>query len=157
TLVTGGTFAGTNIIRGPVDPNYPDLPGPIEVVLLRTENFGDLRTSGFDAGFKWRAPATAFAPLTFGLDGPYISKVAVPGAGEVAGHDDGPSATRRWRHYASVDWTYGAWTATMAQVYQHASDEFDQRLRCDESGCPPRRVGSYSAWNLQGQYTGFRN
>ena len=156
TLVTGGTFAGTNIIRGPVDPNYPDLPGPIEVVLLRTENFGDLRTSGFDVGFKWRAPATSFGRFTFALDGTYINNFSIPGAGEFAGNNNGPYAIPRWRHYASADWNYGPWTAMLAQVYQNGYDEADQRL-CDEFGCPNRRVGSYSVWNLQGQYTGFRN
>jgi len=156
-LVNETKFTTTNVIRGPVDPNYPDLPGPIALVLLRTENFGDLNTSGFDVGFKWRAPATSFGRFTFGLDGTYVSNFSIPGAGEFAGSSNGPYVIPRWRHYASVDWNYGPWSATLAQLYQNGYAEFDQRQACFEFGCPDRRVGSYSVWNLQGRYTGFRN
>ncbi|MEO5784106.1 MAG: TonB-dependent receptor, partial [Casimicrobiaceae bacterium] len=143
-------------IRGPIDPNYPGLPGPIELVLLQTENFGDLRTSGFDVGFKWRALATLFGRFGFGLDGTYVSTFSIPGFGELAGNNNGPYAIPRWRHYASADWNYGPWSATLAQVFQNGYDEVDTRY-CDDMGCPTRRVGSYSVWNVQGQYTGLRN
>jgi iron complex outermembrane recepter protein len=158
-LASGARFAA-NVVRGPVDPNYPDLPGPIELVVLQNENFGDLRTSGFDVGFKWRAPATSFGRFSFALDGTYISTFTVPdinGDLSFVGNNSFAYPIPRWRHYASVDWNYGPWSATLAQVYQNGYEEEDFR-RCDDEGvCPRRRVGSYSVWNLQGQYTGLRN
>jgi len=158
-LASGARFAG-NVVRGPVDPNFPNLPGPIELVVLQNENFGDLRTSGFDVGFKWRAPATSFGRFSFALDGTYVSTFTVPdvnGDLSFVGNNRFAYVIPRWRHYASVDWNYGPWSATLVQNYQHGYDEEDFRYCDDENLCQHRRVGSYSVWNLQGQYTGFRN
>ena len=41
-----GHYGPTNVIRGPVDPQYPDLPGPIDDVVLTNQNLGNLVTVG---------------------------------------------------------------------------------------------------------------
>ncbi|HKU87200.1 MAG TPA: TonB-dependent receptor [Casimicrobiaceae bacterium] len=152
-------FAG-NAIRGPADAEFPDLPGPIQTVVLWNENFGDLKTSGYDVGVNWRAPEAPLGRFTLALDGTYVSTYEIPGetGGKLpfVGNNDGPYPVPRWRHYASVYWNFGAWSATLAQTFQSGYDEADRPL-CDDFGCPRRRVGSYSAWNIQAEYVGFRN
>ena len=41
-------YAATNIVRGPVDPAQPGIPGPIVAVLLPTRNEGQQIVHGFD-------------------------------------------------------------------------------------------------------------
>jgi iron complex outermembrane receptor protein len=65
-------------------------------------------------------------------------------------------AISRWRHYATINWTYGPWGATLAQTFQEGYSEPDFTT-CDANFvCPgTRRVGSYSVWDLQGRYQAF--
>jgi iron complex outermembrane receptor protein len=58
----------------------------------------------------------------------------------------------RWKHYVSLAWDRGPWSATLAQTYQ--TSYTDQNLDLDGN---PRTVGSLSLWDLQGSYTGFKN
>jgi iron complex outermembrane receptor protein len=149
-------YEPTNIVRGPVDPAYPGLPGPIQTVLLLNQNLGHLRTSGFDVDVNWRGPVTSVGRLSFGLNGTYISVWEiqqedlkyVSGVGRVAVAGPVP----RWRHYASLNWDYGPWGATLAQTYQSGFEDanFNPLL-------PPRNVSSYDIWDIQGRYAGFRN
>lgn len=75
----------------------------------------------------------------------------------------GPSgAVSRWRHYATLDWTFAAWGATLANNFQLGYSEPcildpDTGNSLDASGCMTRRVGSYSVWDAQLRYTGFAN
>jgi iron complex outermembrane receptor protein len=159
-LVPGAPFEATNIIRGPVEPEFPELPGPIQTVILQNENFGNVRTSGYDVDVNWRGPATSIGQFSLGLNGTYVRTFKLQfGPGDVfslAGNNDN-FAIPRWRHYASLNWSQGPWSATLGQTFQSGYDEVDQRL-CDPEGqnCGRRRVGTYSVWDLQVQYTGFR-
>ena len=77
-----------------------------------------------------------------------------PGRAGLAG-----GAISRWRHYASLDWTRGAWGATLAQNFQNGYSEPDLTT-CDAFGgncTADRRVGSHSIWDFQARYNGFRN
>jgi iron complex outermembrane recepter protein len=56
----------------------------------------------------------------------------------------------RWRHYAEVSWQRGPWSASLAQRFQSGYADLNRDL-------PPRHVGTYSLWNLQGVYAGFRD
>ena len=159
-VIFGENFAyyePTNIIRGPVDPHHPTLPGPIETVLLLNQNLGHVYTSGFDVDVSWRGPATPLGRLSFGLNGTYISvwKIQPDGLTYVSGVGGPPTVAGpipRWRHYASLSWDYGPWGATLAQTYQSGYD--DANLNPD---FPPRNVSSYDIWELQGRYSGFSN
>jgi iron complex outermembrane receptor protein len=69
---------------------------------------------------------------------------------EFAGTRGAIGAIPRWRHNAAATVTHGAWSATLAQTYQLGYYEPDVR-----SGV--RRVGSYSLWDLQAQYAGWKD
>ncbi len=156
-------YAQTNIIRGPADPNFPGLPGPIETVLLNEQNLGDLRTSGVDIAAHWRGPSTGIGTFSFGLDGTrvlswdeqldgieYTSALGRKGS-DIAG------PVPRWKHHATLNWEYGHWGATIAETFQSGYDD----ANIDRTGAPlvvpPRNVGSYDVWDLQLRYSGLSN
>ena len=155
-------YAPTNIIRGPVDPAYPNLPGPIDMVVLTQQNLGNVRTSGIDVDVRWRGRPTEMGRVGFSLNGTYlIDWKAQPdglnyesGVGRNSAFVAGPFP--RWKHYTSLDWEQGAWAATIAQTYQSGYE--DANIYSPRVAPPlPRRVSSYEVWDLQGRYTGFRN
>ncbi|HXE84529.1 MAG TPA: TonB-dependent receptor, partial [Gemmatimonadales bacterium] len=117
-------YAPTNIVRGPVDPQYPDLPGPISNVLLTNQNLGNLKTSGIDVDITWRGRATRIGRFSFALNGTYISEWKMQPDGftyeSAVGRNAAsvPGPFPRWKHYAALDWQYGAWGATLAQTFQ---------------------------------------
>ncbi len=164
TVVFGNfdRYALSNIIRKPVEADFPNLPGPIDTVILTEQNLGGLRTSGVDLGVNWRGPALPIGRLDLRLDGTYVrvweqqldaitytSALGRKGFG-IAG------PVPRWRHSAMLNWHHDRWDATLAQTYQ--SGYFDANVT--RTGAllpvPPRRVGSYDIWDLQGRYSGFR-
>jgi iron complex outermembrane receptor protein len=158
-----GRYAPTNIVRGPVAPDFPSLPGPIEVVLLTNQNLGDLRTSGIDVGGQWRSPTTTFGALRFGFDGTYVltwqqqfDGVSYVSALGQNGFDiDMVGPVPRWKHYATVDWELGPWGATLAQNFQCGYVDANVDRAGNPLPVPPRRVGTYEIWDLQGRYSGF--
>ena len=145
-------FEPTHIVRGPPSTT---LPGPIAQVIEVTENLGDLRTSGIDVDLTLRGPSTSLGRLGFNLDGTYIDEwqqqldgvhyVAAVGRSVVG-------AVPRWRHYATLNWNLGPWTATLAQVHSSGYTEINPNPPRNE-----RKVGTYDVWNLQGTYSGLRN
>jgi len=147
-------WLASNVVRGPVEPAYPDLPGPIERLILVTENVGNLRTAGYDLRIAWRGSATPAGTFSLALDGTYVESYEwrfddgsrLDGAGR-----NTFGTTPRWRHYLSLGWSYDAWTTTLAQTFQSSYDEIDDRA-CDDTGCPDRKVGSYNTWDLQLRY-----
>jgi iron complex outermembrane receptor protein len=154
-------YASTNIIRGPVDPNFPGLPGPIQTVLLNEQNLGDLRTSGIDLAANWRGARTPIGTFRFVLDGSYVLSweeqldgvAYTSGLARKAAGIAGP--VPRWKHHATLDWEYGPWGATIAQTYQ--AGYLDANV--DKAGnllpVPPRSVASYDVWDLQLRCSGF--
>ena len=150
-----GRFENTNVSRGPPDPAFPTLPGPIRYVALVTQNLGELRTSGLDVSVAWRGPATPLGRFAFNLNGTYIAQwqqqldgvnfVSAVGRSVV-----GP--VPRWRHYLTLNWSNGPWGGTLAQTF--SSGYTDANL--DGAG-RERRVGAFDIWDLQGTYTGFEN
>ena len=148
------------VVRKPPDAQYPNLPGPIDYVVQYWTNVGTITTSGIDVNVQWRGPVTPVGQVSLGLNGSYVfdykhtgfeSSLVPPSVG--ARGPDG--AIARYRQYAQLNWTYGPWGATLANNFQ--SDYTEPCLGGDVSGCTTRPVGSYSVWDLQGRYTGFRN
>ncbi|MGH6624671.1 MAG: TonB-dependent receptor plug domain-containing protein, partial [Burkholderiaceae bacterium] len=60
------------IVRGPVDPNYPNLPGPIVSIDASPLNLGTTQTSGIDVFFNWTAPAQDWGQVRVGMQGTYV-------------------------------------------------------------------------------------
>jgi len=138
----------------------------VQVVSIPT-NLGQLRTSGLDADIRYRPPATSVGQFTFALSGTYVLDYRLTGANDTpfpagAGQRGASGAISRWRHFATLDWTFGAWGATLANNFQLGYSEpcildpFDGHS-LDASGCMTRRVGSYSVWDLQVRCGGFAN
>ena len=156
-------YAPTNIVRGPVDPNFPALPGPIETVLLNEENLGDLRTSGLDAAAYWRGPSTPIGTFGFGLDGTYVLSWDeqldgihfTSGLGRKGSAIAGP--VPRWKHHATLDWEYGPWGATLGETYQSGYVDANVDRLGAPLAVPPRSVGTYDVWDVQGRYSGLGN
>lgn len=148
-------FEATHIVRGAVQPSFPDLPGPIDHVIETNENLGELRTSGVDFEMTYHGPTTSIGRFDFNFNGTYVNEwqqqldgvhyIAAVGRSVVG-------AIPRWRHYATLYWSYGPWGATLAQVFSSGYTEVNPSFPNNE-----RRVGSYEVWNLQGTYSGFAN
>ncbi len=151
---------GDYVVRFPPDPAHPDLPGRIAYVVQYATNVGTITTSGIDINVQWRSPPTPAGQFTFGLNGTYVldythtglESSTVPPSVGTRGPD---GAIARYRQYTQLNWTYGSWGATLANNFQSGYTE--PCMDGDSSGCAMRNVGSYTVWDLQGRYTGFRN
>jgi len=142
------------IIRGPVDPQYPDLPGPIVALNLTPINLGTTQTSGVDASFNWTAPLQHWGQVRAALQGTYVLRydTQLDGVQYVSTVDTAVNGAPipRWRSAATLDWNRGAWGATLAQVYSRGyTDEYP-----GPDGAS-REVGAASSWDLQARYGGF--
>jgi iron complex outermembrane receptor protein len=149
-------WGSSNVIRRPADPAYPNLPGPIDSVILWDENLGNLRTSGYDIDIKWRGPATSIGRFTVGLNGTYISTYKLNSWGRLRlrcrKQHVRPGPALAALRVAQLE--PRPWSATLGQNFQNGYSECDDVTLCSGDF---RRVGSYSVWDLQGQYTGFKN
>jgi len=152
-------YSQTNIVRRPVDPNFPALPGPIEMVLLNEQNLGDLRTSGVDVGARWSTTLPRIGALSVGFDGSYVLKWDEQLDGihdtstlgrKIAGIN-GP--VPRWKHHASLDWERFPFGATIGETFQ--TGYLDANV--DRAGAPlpvpPRHVGAYDIWDIEARYS----
>ncbi|MEP7061959.1 MAG: TonB-dependent receptor [Betaproteobacteria bacterium] len=153
-----GQYGGL-VQRGPVDPNFPALPGRIEHVLQTYINLGNLHIEGLDVDLQYQTPQTAYGRFAFGLSGTYYIRYDaqatdgsyVGGVGTVYGAVT-TGVIPRWKNYASVTWTQGPWSATVANTYQSSYVDASTDLNGNF-----RRVGTLSLWDLQGGYSGFKN
>jgi iron complex outermembrane recepter protein len=146
------------ITRGPVDPNFPNLPGPITQILQTNLNLGQIKVAGVDLDLRMNVPL-AGGKLTASLAGTYFDKYDVQNLdGSFSGGlDQTNTATGgvvvRWKHYASLDYSAGPWGVTLGQNWQKAYND----LPPAPSGTPLRRVRSYALYDLQARYTGMKN
>jgi iron complex outermembrane receptor protein len=151
---------GHFVTRGPVDPNFPDLPGRITQIDQTFLNLGAIHIQGFDVDLRYRAPMMSWGRLSFALAGTYYLTYDVQDpdgsfrgtVGTALGNTLTTGVIPRWKHYTSLTWDQGPWSATLAQTYQ--TSYTDQNPDLDGN---PRTVGSLSLWDLQGSYTGFKN
>lgn len=141
------------IVRGPVDPNFPNLPGPIVAIDGTPINLGTTRTSGIDVFLNWALPAQDWGRLRVGLQGTYVRQWETQIDGEnyfsTVGNAVYGAPVPRWRSTLTFDWTRGPWGATLSQVYSTGYVEtrpVDGELR---------QVGAAQTWDLQGRYSGF--
>jgi iron complex outermembrane receptor protein len=149
-------FGGSNVVRGPVDPAFPNLPGPIQLVFENNQNFGNLRTSGVDLDLSYRSPQMAAGRFGFNLSGTYVHdwREQLDGVNYVSllgSHINGV-AIQRWRHYLTVNWDYGLWAATLAETFILGYTDAQLNAAGNE-----RRVGNYEVWDVQGTYSGIRS
>ncbi|MFJ2986900.1 TonB-dependent receptor [Collimonas sp. NPDC087041] len=123
-------------------------------------NLGNVHTSGFDLGFAWRLPKTAWGNFGLALDGTYVSQYDYQ---TEAGGDylnnlavySGGGVIFRWRHSATLNWSRGPWSAAVQQVY--STGYRDQNGSQVAEAQRNHQVGSYTRYNVSGSYTGFKN
>ncbi len=150
---------GSLVTRGPIDPNFPNLPGRITDINQLFINLGSEHIQGLDIEGHYRTPVQSWGRISFNLagtyylrydaqnpDGTYTGAVGTALATVVTG------VIPRWKHYASATWDQGPWSATLAQSFQ--TSYTDQQTDLNNL---PRTVGSLSLWDLQGTYSGFKN
>jgi iron complex outermembrane receptor protein len=149
---------GSLITRGPVDPAFPDLPGPIIQIDQTNINLGRTKVGGVDLDFRFVQPV-AGARVTAALSGTYFTKYETqnPDGTFANGLDTTNSATGgvvpRWKHYASIDYSTPTWGVTLGQSWQKGYND----LPATTPGTPIRRVGAYELYDVQARYTGFKD
>jgi iron complex outermembrane receptor protein len=150
------------IHRGPVEPSYPALPGPIIQVDQFLTNLGKQKVTAIDVNARFAAPSREWGRFkaTFTgtytiqnlrqqLDGSYVNQV-----GHYTTSGGNPGVIPYWRHDLTLDWNHGPWSATVTENFQTGG--YDQSPGPD-TGTTSRVIGNYDLWNLRLAYTGFRN
>ena len=151
---------GYLVTRGPIDPAFPALPGPIVSITQTNLNLGETRVAGIDLDGRWAIGANEYGRFAAMLTGTYFTKYDVqnPDGTFSGGIDQVNTATGgvipRWKHYLAVDWTLGAWGATLAQNFQKGYHDLPP---ASATGEPLRRVGAYETYDLQVRYTGIKS
>jgi iron complex outermembrane receptor protein len=97
-------------------------PGPITAITTLFTNLGETRIEGIDVDLRYRTPQTVAGRFRFGLNGTYYTKYDIQQidgsfAGQIGLYSGIGGAINRWKHYATIDWEYGAWGATLAQTF----------------------------------------
>jgi len=160
---------GNLVTRGPVDPAFPALPGPITQIVATNLNLGETRIGGIDVDVKGRLPVKEWGTFTAGLTGTLITKYKIQNTdgtfssikGMVSPIANGAGGVIPvWRHYAYVDFRTANWDHTLSQNYQSSytdilgtfQDPTDPTCQCAN-----RTVKYYATYNLQTAYTGFKS
>ena len=150
---------GHLVTRGAPDPAFPGLPGRIIDIDQTYINLGSLKIEGIDLDFHYVARAASWGSLRFDLAGTYYIRYDAQNSdGTYSGfvsNQYGAVITGiipRWKHYASVTWANGPWSATLGNLYQ--SSYVDAGTDGEDN---LRRVSSMSLWDAQVAYKGWRN
>jgi len=151
---------GNLVHRGPVDPNFPSLPGPITAIDSFQLNLAGVHIQGLDIDLRYRAPEQSWGRLTFELQGTYYLRYDTSNpdgsfTGGVSNTYGSPSigVVPRWKHYATLTWDRGPWSTTLAQTFQDSYTD----AGVDFSNYLQRTVGTMSIWDLNTTYSGFKN
>jgi iron complex outermembrane receptor protein len=165
TILNDLEHLGTLVTRGPVQPQFPTLPGPIIQVNQTNLNLGETRVQGYDVDAKLRMPS-AYGRFSVSFTGTYFSKYDIQNfdgsfthtVGTVVGTTGFGGVQPRWRHYAVLDWTQGPWGATLAQTFQNGYADLPGTFEDPtDPTFKPRRVGTYELYDVQGSYRGWKD
>ncbi len=150
------------IHRGPIDPAYPTLPGPIVQVDQFLTNLGKQKASAIDFNLQFVAPPQDWGRLKLTytgtytienrrqqLDGSYPNQV---NHYSIVGGN--PGVIPYWHHYLVLDWNYGPWSVTVTENFQTGG--YDQSPG-PGTGTQSRTIGDYDIWNVGVIYAGLRN
>jgi iron complex outermembrane receptor protein len=153
-----GNF-GSYVTRGPVQPAFPNLPGPITQIQQTFTNQGNVHMQGIDTTLTYRTPVSSLGRFTFNVNGTYYLKYdnqQTDGsyAGGVSNQygANGLGVIPRYKQYASVTWDTGPWSTTLGNTFQTSYTDYGLDYFYNQ-----RRVGTLSLWDLQTSYTGFKN
>ncbi len=154
------TKYGYLVTRGAVDPNFPNLPGPITAINATNINQGRTNVAGIDIDGRTTWSLGAMGKLTLAASGSYFLKYEAenPDGTFSGGIDQTNSATSgvvpRWKHHVSLDWDRGTWGLTLAETFQKHYHDLPGN---NSNPGRERMVGNYDVWDLQARYTGFKS
>ncbi|HZZ93051.1 MAG TPA: TonB-dependent receptor [Usitatibacter sp.] len=153
-----GTY-GNLVTRGPVDPAFPNLPGPITGIDQRYINLGATHIEGIDVEAHYKWPATRYGRVRLDLSGTYYIRYdsqqtdgSFAGTINTAFGSNVVGVIPRWKHYAALSYDLGPWSATVANTYQSSYTDWQTDFNGNE-----RQVGSMSLWDLQGAFSGLKH
>ena len=158
---------GSLVTRGPADPAFPGLPGPITNIQQTAINQGDTSVSGIDFNASWRSPKSDYGLFNVSLNATYYTKyditlpdgTVVEAAGTLAVDTPTAGPIPKWKTYLTLNWQYGPWGATLANRYQKGYRDTDGNAAAVVPGDPlyePHMVSSYTTWDLQGSWSGYQ-
>ncbi len=145
------------------DPEYVekfitrDADGFITNWALTAQNQGKEVKSGIDISLLHRLSLGSYGKLSTRLNGTLMTRSEQQFAASSKVFDNLGKwgfeyVTPKWRHRFSVDWDLGPWGFTLANTFQlHHEDQ-----QPDPQGRRPE-VDSYSLWDVQAAYTGWKN
>jgi iron complex outermembrane receptor protein len=140
-------FEGKNIVRGPVDPAFPTLPGPITELIEVNENLGRRTASGVDVGAQLRSPSSPYGRWSVELTGSYLAEWGIAFDGIHLQQVAGTEALPRWQQVLTLGWELKPWAATLVQTWRAGyADE-----NPDANG-NARKVSPYNVWDAQVSY-----
>ncbi len=140
-------FEGRNIVRGPVDPAFPALPGAITELIEVNENVGRRTASGIDVDLRLRSAMTRYGRWSADLSGSYLAHWSIAYDGIHPQSFAGTGALPRWQQVLTLGWDARPWAATLAQQWR--SGYTDEHPDGDGNS---RRVAPYRVWNGQVAY-----
>ena len=137
----------------------PNAPCPITAIDQRFINLGRTKISGIDIDSRYTFQAGNYGRVRVSVTGTYYTKYDVEQPdGSFAGFISNAfqavatGITPRWKTYAYATWDFGPWSTTVANTYQSSYVDVNP----DPDG-NLRRVSPLSLWDVQLQYTGFKN
>jgi iron complex outermembrane recepter protein len=143
---------GTCVGDSAASPTPANVPCSINYVVQVTSNLGVYTISGVDVNGAV-AFNTGAGKFRLSMDGTYIQKYKFqtekdgPYQNNLGNFTSTNGAMTRWRHVLAMNWSSGAWGATLSQ-------NFVKGYR-DDGGA--RDVGNVETWDLQGNWTGIKN
>lgn len=148
------------ITRGPADPAFPTLPGPIVLIDQSNINLGRIRLLGVDFDTKLRVPASDFGRLTISYTGTYFIKYESenpdgsfsPVIGTANSATGG--VVPRLKTNLSANLARGPWNFSAVYNWQSSYDDLPNAPFGD---LPIRKVSAYETIDGQVQYTGIKN
>ena len=171
-----GAVAIAEIQQNPV--KYSDnfvrgADGSISYILASQANRGQTRIRGADLSVRYRFPKASFGTFDAQLDGTWYHKYEFQGekdgvwlknvgvvtndgrygsAGPNSGLAGLPQINPRWKHTASIGYTYGDWRANLSQRYNSGLTDLTPR-----TGSSLTKIDAYSQFNVNFKYTGIKN
>jgi iron complex outermembrane receptor protein len=138
-----------------------------------TANLGSLRESGIDVTSNYRFLVPEVGQFGIGLDGTYLlnfENQVTPGAawvnnvGQFGNVTNAPIANSptlgfRWRHNLHADWTNGAWTTRVTELFTSSYQDQNTCTGVTVNGvsCSNHTIPSYSLVNLSVAYSGIKD
>lgn len=156
------------VVRGPADPNNPDIPGPIQTVTTGYFNLGETQASGLDLDARYTASLGEYGKLTLGAQASFtlaykVKATADSQTANYVGFNNHP----RWKGSFSVGWETGPFTATLSADVTGGYKTYDPPqvdatgpedcLDPDGTYVGICHVGAWTVYDLALGYKGIKN